>query len=33
VYRVLRWGVLVGVAWAAVENLPGLARYLRMRAM
>jgi hypothetical protein len=33
VYRVLRWGVLVGVTWAGVANLPGLARYLRMRAM
>jgi len=32
-YRMLRWCVLVGVAWVTVDNLPGLARYLRMRAM
>lgn len=32
-FRIVRWGVLVGVAWALVANLPGLARYLRMRAM
>ncbi len=33
VFRVLRWFTLVGMAWATVANLPGLARYLRMRAM
>jgi hypothetical protein len=33
VYRTARWFVLVGAAWAAVANLPSLARYLRMRAM
>lgn len=32
-YRLLRWCALVGLAWASVANLPGLARYLRMRAM
>lgn len=32
-YRVLRWITLVGLAWGIVTNLPGLARYLRMRAM
>lgn len=31
--KALRWCVLVGLSWAAVTSLPGLARYLRMRDM
>jgi hypothetical protein len=30
--RALRWLVLVALSWATVTSLPGLARYLRMRA-
>ncbi len=33
VYRMLRWGVIVGAAWLAVASLPSVARYLKMRAM
>jgi len=32
-YRAIRWLVLVSTAWAVTRSLPGLARYLRMRAM
>lgn len=32
-YRAVRWMVLVGLAWATVVSLPGLARYLKMRSM
>jgi hypothetical protein len=32
-YRTTRWLLTVGLAWAIVDNLPGLARYLRMREM
>lgn len=32
-YRVVRWFVLVAVAWGALLSLPGLARYLRMRQL
>lgn len=28
----VRWFVLVSLAWAVVAVLPGLARYLRMRS-
>jgi hypothetical protein len=31
--KAVRWVVLVGLSWAAVTSLPGLARYLKMRAM
>jgi len=32
-YRSMRWCVLVGLAWAALVSLPGMARYLKMRSM
>ncbi len=32
-FRMMRWLLLVGLAWGVVTNLPGLARYLRMRAI
>jgi len=32
-YRSVRWCVLVGLAWAALVSLPGMARYLKMRSM
>jgi hypothetical protein len=31
--KLLRSLVLIGVGWAVVEYLPGLARWLRMRSM
>lgn len=31
-YRIVRWFVLVGFAWAVVTGLPSVARYLRMRS-
>ena len=32
-YRVMRWLVLVGIAWGVSQTLPSVARYLRMRSM
>lgn len=32
-YRTVRWATFVALAWALVANLPGLARYLRIREM
>jgi hypothetical protein len=32
-YRLVRWVVLVGVAWTTARSLPSLARYMRMRNM
>lgn len=31
--RLVRWLAWVGLGWLVVGSLPGLARYLRMRAM
>jgi hypothetical protein len=33
VIKAVRWVVLVALSWATVTSLPGLARYLKMRAM
>jgi hypothetical protein len=33
IWRAIRWLVLVGVAWAIVQTLPSLARYLKIREM
>jgi hypothetical protein len=33
VRKVVRWCVLVGLCWLVVASLPGLARYLRARAL
>lgn len=33
VRRILRWLWWVGTGWLAVASLPGIARYLRMRAI
>jgi hypothetical protein len=30
---VVRWVALVGISYAGVQNLPDVARYLRMREM
>jgi hypothetical protein len=32
-YRTVRWFVLVGAGWLAVNSLPSIARFLRQRAM
>ncbi len=32
-YRIVRWVVLVALAWAVTQTLPSVARYLRIRAM
>jgi hypothetical protein len=32
-YRVVRWFVIVGFGWVAVNSLPSVARFLRQRAM
>jgi hypothetical protein len=32
-YRVIRWFLLVAVAWTVITALPGLARFLRMRRL
>ncbi len=32
-YRLLRWVVLVGLAWLATASLPSISRYLRIREM
>lgn len=32
-YRMVRWVVIVGLAWMVVNSLPSLARYLKMREM
>jgi hypothetical protein len=32
-YRAARWCVLVALAWATVESLPGLATFLRKRSL
>ena len=32
-YRLVRWCVLVALAWLTVRSLPSVARYLRMREM
>jgi uncharacterized protein DUF6893 len=32
-YRLVRWVVLVTVAWVVAHSLPSLARYLKMRSM
>jgi uncharacterized protein DUF6893 len=31
--KAVRWVVLVGLSWATVTSLPGVARYLKMRSM
>jgi hypothetical protein len=31
-YRIVRWFVLVAIAWTVIASLPALARFLRMRA-
>lgn len=31
--KLLKWGVLVGLAWGVVQSLPDISRYLKMREM
>ncbi len=32
-FRFIRWCLIVGLAYLAVESLPDLARYLKMRSL
>ncbi len=32
-YRIVRWFVLVAIAWTVIAALPSLARYLKLRAI
>jgi hypothetical protein len=30
-YRVIRWFVVVAIAWTVIASLPAIARFLRLR--